>query len=544
MPALNLWVEGRRKARIDLQAAAEGLTPYGPLIYPQDRHERLLVKHLEALGVPVLRGTEILSFSDEGDHVSVVLRLSDGREETCQARYLAGCDGAGSTVRQKLGFRFPGGTYQQLFYVADVDAAGPAVDGELHVDLDEADFLAVFPLKGQGRARLVGTVRGERAENARSMRFEDVSLRAIRHLQLEVRRDNWFSTYHVHHRVAEHFRKKRVFLLGDAAHIHSPAGGQGMNTGIGDAVNLAWKLKAVLAGEAPDGLLDTYESERRSFAIRLVATTDRAFTLTTAEGRIADFVRTRIVPAVLPILFSFAAARRYMFRTVSQIGLSYRDSGISQGRAGGVRGGDRLPWVQLPAGDNFDAFRTICWQLHVYGAATGELEDWCTRSRLVLHAFPWQPSFGRSGLVEDAMYLIRPDTYVDWRRATRIPAFSRATSPGTRCRPSPAALAMPFTYESLTLKLGQSCRERPCAKPMKRIDAMKIHASALAMVASKFSNRLPMQLRLCLPLVSGRPPPRRSMSRPDGLARRARHPLHPWQDRPAGTARKVARTGR
>jgi 2-polyprenyl-6-methoxyphenol hydroxylase-like FAD-dependent oxidoreductase len=143
-----------------------------------------------------------------------------------------------------MGTGFPGGTYRQVFYVADVDAAGRAIDGELHVDLDEADFLAVFPLAEKGRVRLIGTVRDERADRADSLRFEDVSDRAINNLKVPVRKVNWFSTYHVHHRVTAHFRKGRAFLLGDAAHIHSPAGGQGMNTGIGDAINLAWKLAA------------------------------------------------------------------------------------------------------------------------------------------------------------------------------------------------------------------------------------------------------------------------------------------------------------
>ncbi len=122
------------------------------------------------------------------------------------------------------------------------------MDGELHVDLDQADFLAVFPLAGQGRARLVGAIRGERVKHPEFMQFEDISPRAIENLDLSVGKVNWFSHYHVHHRVAEHFRKGRVFLLGDAAHIHSPAGGQGMNTGIGDAINLAWKLRSVMAG--------------------------------------------------------------------------------------------------------------------------------------------------------------------------------------------------------------------------------------------------------------------------------------------------------
>jgi 2-polyprenyl-6-methoxyphenol hydroxylase-like FAD-dependent oxidoreductase len=412
VPAVNLWVQGRKQTRISFENFAADLTPYGPFTYAQDQHERLLIQRLEAMGVAVERKTELLRFSDTGGDVAVTLRRSDGQEETCQAGYLAGCDGAHSIVRQTIGTGFPGGTYQQVFYVADVNAAGPAFDGELHVDLDEADFLAIFPLKGQGHARLIGTVRDERAEHPETLKFEDVSHRAIQNMQVEVKEVSWFSTYRVHHRVTEHFRKGRCFLLGDAAHVHSPAGGQGMNTGLGDAINLAWKLKAVLAGQASEALLDTYETERRAFARKLVATTDKAFTLATAEGRLADFVRTRLAPLIVPTLFKFEAARDYMFSAVSQIIIAYHDSAISVGRAGSVRGGDRLPWAPVPDADNFDTFCSIGWQVHVYGTPDPALIDWCKRQNLLLHAFPWQEAYAKAGLARDAMYLLRPDTYV------------------------------------------------------------------------------------------------------------------------------------
>src|ERR1700756_2662086 len=310
VPAVNLWVKGEPAARLAFEAIGKDLTAYPFLeIFPQDEHERLLIERLEKFGVSVERQTELTHFREEGGRVIARLRGPDGHEEDCQAQYIAGCDGARSVVREILGTGYPGGTYRQIFYVADVEAAGPTVNGELHADLDEADFLAVFPLAGEGRARLIGTVRDERADHAERLKFEDVSSRAIEHLKVQVKKVNWFSTYHVHHRVAEHFRKGRAFLLGDAAHIHSPAGGQGMNTGIGDAINLAWKLAAVLAGRAPDGLLDSFDAERRAFARRLVASTDRAFTLATAEGRVADLLRTRIVPAVAPRLLSFEPLR-------------------------------------------------------------------------------------------------------------------------------------------------------------------------------------------------------------------------------------------
>src|SRR5262249_36339072 len=241
------------------------------------------------------------------DRVRAVLKRPDGSEESCEAAYLAGCDGAHSTVREALAMGFPGGTYSGVFYVADVDAAGPAADGEIHVDLEEADFLAVFPLKGTGRLRLIGPVSWEPEREHRELTFEDVGERAIGNLKLTIARVNWFSTYHVHHRVAARFREGRVFLLGDAAHVHSPVGGQGMNTGIGDSVNLAWKLAAVLHGGAGDSLLGTYEPERIGFARRLVATTDRVFTVVTKQGALARWVRTRLVPRILPLLFRLAA---------------------------------------------------------------------------------------------------------------------------------------------------------------------------------------------------------------------------------------------
>src|SRR5258706_13044153 len=330
IPAVNLWVRGEAVARISFDAVGADLTPYPFLhIFPQDQHERMLIERLEAFGVRVERQTELIGFSEDQGRLLARLRGPDGHEADCEASYIAGCDGAHSTVRKTIGTGFPGGTYRHIFYVADVEATGPALNGELHVDLDEADFLGVFPLAGQGRARLIGTVRDERADRADPLQFEDVSDRAIRHLKVQVDKVNWFSTYHVHHRVTEHFRKGRAFLLGDAAHIHSPAGGQGMNTGIGDAINLAWKLAAVLRGRARDGLLDSYETERIGFARRLVATTDRVFTFVTADGWLADTLRTRVAPFLMPKLTAFETVREYIFRTVSQITLNYRNGPLS-----------------------------------------------------------------------------------------------------------------------------------------------------------------------------------------------------------------------
>ncbi|MGJ7917320.1 FAD-dependent monooxygenase [Massilia sp. LXY-6] len=420
-PGINLWVRGKRRAHITFGDAGADLTPYPfILVFPQDRHERVLIERLEQMGVTVERETELAGFEQHADHVRATLRGPDGID-TCEARWLAGCDGAHSPVRHVLGAGFEGGTYDQLFYVADVIAGGPAADGQIHLSLDDADFLALFSYTADGQARLIGSIREDRVDPNRPLTFDDVGERAIHGLGVEVRQVNWFSTYKVHHRLSDHFRHGRVFLLGDAAHIHSPAGGQGMNTGIGDAINLAWKLKAVLHGDASDRLLDSYEAERMAFARTLVETTDRVFTFVSAESSFANFVRTRIAPSFVSAAYTVDAVREFMFRLVSQCMLNYHGSPLSSGAAGKVKGGDRLPWAAGATVDNYAPTGTIDWQVHVYGATGDPLENWCHRVRLPLHVFGWERAHERAGLARDAAYLVRPDGYVALAEATGKP---------------------------------------------------------------------------------------------------------------------------
>ena len=442
MRAINLWAAGKPVAHAVLGDMGAGISPFPyALIFPQDEHERLLIDRLAQAGVYVERETELVALEEAAGRVLVRLKRADGDIEACEAAYVAGCDGAHSTVRQALAIGFPGGTYDHLFYVADVEARGPAMNGELHAALDTSDFLAVFPLKEDGRARLIGTVRADVEHEHENLSWKDVSRRVIEWMRIEVERVNWFSTYRVHHRVADRFRKGRAFLLGDAAHIHSPVGGQGMNTGIGDAVNLAWKLAAVVNGRADQSLLDSYEPERIAFARRLVATTDQAFTAVTSDGTIARHIRLDVVPVVIPMVFSFAATRRFMFRTISQTAVNYRGSPLSEGRAGSVHGGDRLPWVAADSNDvdNFAPLTSLDWQVHVYGSATPEIQAVCKERTLPLHVFPWRLESGRAGLRRNAVYLVRPDGYValadpESNNAAAIASYFDARGPGVATR--------------------------------------------------------------------------------------------------------------
>jgi 2-polyprenyl-6-methoxyphenol hydroxylase-like FAD-dependent oxidoreductase len=412
-PALNMWARGQHKAQIQLGDAGKEISPYPfVLVFPQDRHERLLVKRLRALGVEVERQTELLSFADKGDRVDAVLKQPDGQEQTCSALYLSGCDGTRSLVRHQIGEVFEGGTYKQVFYVADVAASGIEPAGQVHIAFDKSDFVLVMYYGQDDQYRLIGTVRDERAEHPENLTFEDVGHQVIDGLHIKINKVNWFSTYRVHHRVADHFRRGRVFLAGDAAHVHSPAGGQGMITGILDAINLAWKLTAVVKGQAPDSLLDSYEAERQAFAHKLVETTDRLFTFVTADGGFADFVRTRIAPTFAGVASRIDNVREYMFRVISQTTLSYHESPLSEGTAGGVQAGTRLPWVPTSGADNYQPLSAMSWQVHVYGDVQADLKTWCDQHQIPLHVFDWQAEHKNAGLAQNAAYLLRPDTYI------------------------------------------------------------------------------------------------------------------------------------
>ncbi|HEV8337863.1 MAG TPA: FAD-dependent monooxygenase [Candidatus Polarisedimenticolia bacterium] len=425
--SLNLWVRGRHVAHVELGAIGKGLTPFPHMIVsPQDRHERFLIEHLARAGVQVERGCELLDFEPRPDHVRVRLKRAGGREETYETPYLAGCDGSHSRVREILGSGFPGGTYSRIFFVVDVEASGPAMNDELHVALDEADLLGIFPLRGGRTGRLIGTVRADQEKDREALRWEDIGQTVVQRMKITIERVNWFSTYRVHHRVATSFRRGRVFLLGDAAHVHSPVGAQGMNTGIGDAVNLSWKLADVIRGRAGPRILDSYEPERIAFARRLVSTTDRAFTFVSSTGPLARLVRVRVVPEVLPAIFRFRATRRFLFRTVSQTAIHYRESPLSAGRVGSLHGGDRLPWVRLgpPAQgeDNFAVLDGLEWQAHVYGKPAPGAAEACRTLRLPLHRFGWEPAMGKAGLTRDALFLVRPDGHVALADAGRDPS--------------------------------------------------------------------------------------------------------------------------
>ncbi|HET7459077.1 MAG TPA: FAD-dependent monooxygenase, partial [Gemmatimonadaceae bacterium] len=360
-----LHLDGRRVAELALGEIGANDTRFPFVLFvSQAETEALLAEHLAAGGVTVERGVALTSVATGADDVRCVLRHADGREEQVRARYLVGCDGAHSTVRAAAGISFEGDAYPQSFVLGDVEADGPLVAGAVN-SFGGRGVAMFFPLgrpatwrviamaaadvDGATRAGVAGETRGDLTLVELQSIVNEPTGGAVR-----VRDPVWLSRFRLHHRQSASYRAGRLFVAGDAAHIHSPVGGQGMNTGIQDAWNLGWKLALVARGAASPALLDSYEAERWPVGRLLLKYTDRAFATFTramSSGRAAGWARRVVVPRVLPRVVGSPRLRAFAFRFVSELGIRYRRSpAVAEGMArlhGGPRAGDRLPDLRL-----------------------------------------------------------------------------------------------------------------------------------------------------------------------------------------------------
>ncbi|NAZ76074.1 monooxygenase [Kineococcus sp. T13] len=329
------------------------------LFLSQARTEEVLLERLAGAGVQVRRRTRLEELHDDGEHVTCRLRRPDGSIGVVLARYVVGCDGARSTVRQAMGVPFTGGRYPQTFLLADLAVDGLA-PGAVHAYVGPAGPLLFFPLQQPAPWRLITarptTGRAGGPEQAPpggdpsgggpvALAELNAAVAAATHEPLHLHEPVWSSAFGIPHRQAGAYRAGRLFVAGDAAHVHSPAGAQGMNTGIQDAVDLGWKLALVLRGDAREELLDTYDDERRPVGAFVVRMSDRAFSAATSARAPARLARGLLAPRLLPLVLRSRRARATAFRTVSQLGITYRRSSATAPAAGSRRPGpgDRLP---------------------------------------------------------------------------------------------------------------------------------------------------------------------------------------------------------
>ena len=413
----NMWANGRWTARIPIGDIGKSLSPFPfILMLGQDDNERIMGEKLAELGVAVQWNTELTAFTQHSDHVEAVIKTDNGNARRVRASWLAGCDGARSAVRELSGITFPGAPYEHVFFVADTEATGSMKQGELNVYLWRDGFHLFFPMRGKNRWRVIGVL--PKAMRSRSdLAFDELvpELRQEAGSTLTFKQCSWFSTYRIHHRAAERFRDRRCFLLGDAAHVHSPMGAQGMNTGLQDAYNLAWKLALVVQGRADAALLDTYEEERMPVAQRLLRTTDRAFQLVVSEGWLGRLFRTRILARFAARAMRLERVRQLAFRTISQIGIRYRSARLSQTLDGlpetSPRAGDRFPWLK----DLFERLDDARFNLLVVGQPAPAAEALGVGELCAVHEVEYAASateLGRAGIAGPAFYLLRPDGYV------------------------------------------------------------------------------------------------------------------------------------
>ena len=350
-PATGLTITFAEKT-VEMDFVGQLTGPQNYTAYPEPRTlsqhdtERVLTERLSSHGVEIERGLALTDLTQDSDMVTVSLRGEDGSTETVQCRWVIGCDGAHSAVRKATGIPFSGSTYRDEFMMADAELDWKLPHGGLYGFPSPAGIFAAFSMPGENRYRIFGNFppgpEGHGAEYSEPTHEEFQAMVDERvPFPATVVKEYWVTRYRVHSRTVPHYRDRRVFLVGDAAHVHSPAGAQGMNTGIQDAYNLAWKLAFVARGIADESLLDSYEAERHPVGVRLLKTTDRLFSVFGGQNPLARLARGRVAPVIASRVLTRTWVRRRFIGLLAQLRIAYPDSPLN------AEDGSR--WREAPA---------------------------------------------------------------------------------------------------------------------------------------------------------------------------------------------------
>ncbi len=353
---------------IDFSLLADDSTafPY-VLILEQSKTERILIDYLTSNACPIYWNTELLNLDQTDDGVLVNI-CRNGEQQVLSARWLVGADGASSNVRTKLGIGFKGGVYKNRFYLADLKLPQEIGQESIRILLKNEGFVSYFPM-GEGNVRFIGVL-PQTLEQRTMVTFQDIKPYLTYTLGFSTQQEylTWFSVYKAHRQIAEVFRSRNCFLIGDAAHVHSPIGGQGMNAGLQDAYNLAWKLAGVVRGDFDPKILRTYEEERMPVAKQLLRTTDRVTSWVMFQNGLIKTFRNWVLPKLVPLFWSTERMRKQVFTLLSQTGITYRGKRLSVDHSSSkkVKAGDRLPYLTI-----FDEKTGKETDLHSWSLKTG-----------------------------------------------------------------------------------------------------------------------------------------------------------------------------
>lgn len=372
------------------------------LMLPQADTERLLEGYLAELGVKVERGVEVTALKVGDQSVEAVLRRAEGSQETLSAAWLAGCDGAHSVVRHSVGATFDGETNDSDWILADIHMRGyPCPDTEASVYWDKEGVFVIFPIS-PGRYRLIADLPASGAESPPAPTLEQVQALMNRRgpAGMEGFDPIWLAGFRINGRKVSNYRWGRAFLLGDAAHVHSPAGGQGMNTGMQDAFNLAWKLALVTQGSCAESLLDSYSAERSAVGDEVLKSAGRLTTIGTLRSPVLQTIRNIVGHAILGL----ASAQRAFADNMSELSIGYPHSPLNGASLAheGPRPGQRMALVEnrKPVGaGNVPRFALMA-------APSREVSQLLARFTKVL-----DPELC-SSKESDGKWLIRPDGYI------------------------------------------------------------------------------------------------------------------------------------
>ena len=430
------------KPFVNLGRDGAGVSPYPLLlIHEQNKTEQMLLDDLAGQTGPkgaygVERSTEIVGLEPNPSSVTVTLRHGDGAEEVVEARYLIAADGASSFVRKALGLKFDGATYADPLFVADVDMTWPLDRDTFYAQVPRQGMLTFFPMRGGGYSdtqyRIIARIPAA-LEQKDTLTGEDIQNILDDHsvVKAKITAAHWVSKYYIHRRMTKQFRVGNIFLAGDAAHIHSPAGGQGMNTGIQDAWNIAWKLALVVKGQADEKLLDSYELERIPVAKAILNGSDKGFTFIGSPNPFYHLLRS----AILPRLSSVTSLKRVgqtVFKLISQTWIGYRKSPAVAGDKDAKRAqpGDRAPYAHFNTGEGiFSRLRGADHHLLLFVDEGVEVKVQA-QVQTLLEAYeltlqihivsPSQRAVYRAYDAEKATaFLVRPDGYIGWRGTTK-----------------------------------------------------------------------------------------------------------------------------